>query len=264
MAATGSVKEPLLPEDKTRILLQMAQSGDFYAKEALISANLRLVHSIVRRYAALGHDGEDLFQVGCIGLLKAVEKFDLSYPVCFSTYAVPLIMGEIRRYIRDDGPISVSRTLKERAVLVEKTRKELLRQYQKEPTLQQVAEELQLSLEQVVAATQAVRPLISIHEPHEHQDGSATELVERLRDLTLADDDSLLERLDIDQLLAKLPERWAHIIKRRYFQDWTQAEVARELNVSQVQISRLEKKALRLLRQNIGECNPDAIKKEEP
>ncbi|MEG1997720.1 MAG: sigma-70 family RNA polymerase sigma factor, partial [Clostridiales bacterium] len=171
MTAVGLSKGSLLPEDKTRLLLKMAQQGDFHAKETLVSANLRLVHSIVRRYATLGHDADDLFQVGCIGLLKAVEKFDLSYAVCFSTYAVPLIMGEIRRYIRDDGPISVSRTMKERAILVEKTRRQLLHQYQKEPTLKQVAEYLDLSLEQVIAATQAMRPLISLHEPHEHQDG---------------------------------------------------------------------------------------------
>ncbi len=259
MTAVQVVKDALLPEDKTRELLQLAQNGDFYAKEALIKANLRLVHSIVHRYASLGHDTEDLFQVGCLGLIKAVDKFDLNYPVCFSTYAVPLIMGEIRRYIRDNGPISVSRTLKERAAAVEKTRKALYRSLQQEPTLSQIAAALDLPLEQVIMAVQSSRPLISIHEPHQHQDGSSSELLARLKDMTLAEDETILEKLDVERLLAALPPRWSHILKRRYYQDWTQAEVAREMGVSQVQISRLEKKALRQLRQEIAVMNQDNL-----
>ncbi|MCR4962330.1 MAG: sigma-70 family RNA polymerase sigma factor [Firmicutes bacterium] len=258
MTGAQTVQDALLPEDKTRELLRLAQSGDFYAKETLIRANLRLVHSVVRRYAGLGQDAEDLFQVGCLGLIKAVDQFDLQYPVCFSTYAVPLVLGEIRRYLRDNGPISVSRTLKERAAAVEKTRKALYASLQQEPSLSQIAAALDLSPEQVLLAVQASRPLISLHEPHRHADGSAVDLLARLKDMTLAEDEAILEKLDVERLLAALPPRWSHILKRRYYQDWTQAEVAREMGVSQVQISRLEKKALRQLRREIAAKQEDA------
>lgn len=249
---SGSGRE-LLNEDQTISLLKQAQNGDFYAKEELISANMRLVHSIVRRYAACGHDPEDLFQVGCIGLLKAVEKFDFSYQVCFSTYAVPLILGEIRRYIRDDSPLSVSRTLKERAVLIERARRDLLRKLNREPKTAEIAEFLHLTLEQVLAATQAMRPVLSINEQHNHHDGTGYEMMEKLKDMSLTDDDALLERINMDELMGALPKRWAHIIKRRYFQDMTQIQVAKELGVSQVQISRLEKKALKQLREKMSQ-----------
>ncbi|MDO4582025.1 MAG: SigB/SigF/SigG family RNA polymerase sigma factor [Bacillota bacterium] len=242
----------LLSEARTQQLLAAAQNGDFYAKEQLIEANMRLVGSIVRRFRRDNDNAEDLFQVGCIGLLKAIDKFDFSYGVCFSTYAVPLVMGEIRRYLRDDALITVGRGLKERAAAVQRMRRELAARQGMEPTTAQVAQALQLSEEQVAQALDIYRPPLSLSQPLDGGDGTLT-VGERLGGDGSFDSERIIESLSLRRLLAELPERLRLIIGRRYFQQRTQAEVARELGVSQVQVSRLEKQALQKIRARLEE-----------
>lgn len=242
MAAEHSYKP--MSEDELRALIISAQKGDYNAKSLLVENNLALVQSIVRRFSELGHDREDLFQVGCIGLLKAIAKFDFSYEVCFSTYAVPLILGEIRRYLRDDRPIGVSRTLRERAIMLERKRKEMRQSLGREPDLQLIAKECNLPLDQAIAASEALRPLISISDLLQRGDGEQERKEDTLSALSVDHSEEMIDRLNLSRLLDELPERLAYIIRSRYFEEKTQSALAEELSVSQVQISRLEKKAL--------------------
>lgn len=242
-----------MSEDEIRNLIDLAQSGDFIAKEKLAENNFALVSSIVRRFTELGHDKEDLFQVGCIGLLKAIDKFDFNYEVCFSTYAVPLILGEIRRYLRDDRPIGISRGLKERAMFVERKRRELRQKLGQEPELKILADDCQLPLEQVLAATEAMRPLVSISDLLLGCEGEHDRSEDTLSALSVDDNEQMVERLNMAKMLEELPERLAYILRGRYFEEKTQAALAKELSLSQVQISRLEKKALSMIKKNL-EC----------
>lgn len=249
--------EPFVPlgEELTRTLIAAAQQGDFNAKERLSEANLRLVRSIARRFYLYGRDAEDLVQVGCIGLLKAIERFDFSYDVCFSTYAVPLIMGEIRRFLRDDRPVSVSRSLQETAIKLEQKRNALQHQWGAEPELWQLAEACGISEEQALAAIEAVRPPLSIHESYANADRESKKLEDSLPSAKDAFGDGFYEQLDLEVSLRALPARLQEIIRCRYFSDMTQVELARQMGVSQVQISRLEKQALAALRSQLAADN---------
>ncbi len=237
-----------LPEKETRLLIAAAQEGDFAAKEKLVAVNTRLVRSIARRFAASGRDTEDLFQIGCIGLLKAIDKFDFSYDVHFSTYAVPLIMGEIRRFLRDDGPMTVSRNLKEKALRLEQKRRELHHIWGAEPELWQLAEACSITEEEALAALEAMRPPLSIQEIRYYGDHSSVSLGDILPDDEAVFDTRLVESMDLQQYIDALPARLASIVRGRYFEERTQAEMAKRLGVSQVQISRLEKQALAMIR----------------
>ncbi len=243
MANQQQVKR--LTKCATRHLIALSQAGDQAAKEQLLEANLRLIYSITGRFCYAGREMDDLFQVGAIGLLKAIDKFDLRFDVAFSTYAVPLILGEVRRYLRDDNPISISRTLRERALLIKQKRSELSSVLGYEPQLKQLAESLNLSTEQVLAAGDALKPILSLEEPIGKQD-DAPSLGEKLA--AANNSDHLLNSMMIKDLLAQLPARLAYILKSRYFEDKTQAQIAQKLNISQVQVSRLEKQALSQLR----------------
>ena len=240
-----------MAEDEVYCLIQTAQNGDFSAKEQLGANNLALVHSIVRRFTELGHDCEDLFQVGCIGLLKAIDRFDFSFGVCFSTYAVPLIMGEIKRYLRDDRPIGISRTLKEQALLIERKRRELRQQLGQEPDLAILVKECQLPAEQVLAATEAMRPIISITDLLMSNNSENERQEDTIQALSVDDNEQMVERLNMAKMLEELPDRLAYIIRGRYFEEKTQAALAKELSLSQVQISRLEKKALAIIKEKM-------------
>ena len=242
-----------LGEEETRLLIASAQKGDFTAKERLSKANTRLVRSIARRFSASGRDPEDLFQVGCIGLLKAIARFDFSYDVCFSTYAVPLIMGEIRRYLRDDRPLSVSRSLQEWAVLLGKKRRELQHEWGEEPELWQLAEACSLTEEQALAAIEAARPPLSISEARCRNDQELKKLEDVIADRKDSFDESFWQRLDLEACMESLSPRLREIVRGRYFLDMTQAELAARLGVSQVQISRLEKQALAAMRNRMAE-----------
>ena len=234
-------------------LIYLAQQGDVAAKEMLMENNLRLIYSIAGRFTYLGRELEDLFQVGAIGLLKAIEKFDFSYGVCFSTYAVPSIMGEIRRYLRDDAPLSVSRSLRERARLVQKKREELTGLLGREPQLAQLAESLNLQTDQVLIALEVNKPILSLQEPLHQSDGNTATLGDKLPAEEIGAGDKLVECISLRQMLEDLPPRLQYILRCRYFEDKTQVEIAQHLGVSQVQISRLEKQALALLRERLRE-----------
>lgn len=240
-----------IAEQTLHALIKAAQDGNFTAKSQLVENNFAMVQSIVHRFSELGHDREDLFQVGCIGLLKAIDRFDFSYDIQFSTYAVPLILGEIRRYLRDDRPIAVSCTLREQAMQLERKHKELRQKLSREPELHLLAEECELPLHQVITASEAVRPLISISDLLHRGDSEQERSEDSIASLAVDDNEEMVERLNMARMLEELPDRLAYIIRGRYFEEKTQTALAKELSVSQVQISRLEKTALSLIKEKL-------------
>lgn len=234
-------------------LIRQAQEGDKEAKDRMISENLGLVHSIVRRFEKRGCDREELFQIGCIGLIKAIEKFDLSLQLAFSTYAVPMIMGEIRRFLRDDGMVKVSRTLKENGYKISKARELLTNELGREPSILEIEALTELSREEIVLAMEANRDVESIYQPVAGSDGDEILLVDQLRNTDSIyeepEKEAVLNELLVSQLLNALDENEQKVIKLRYFENKTQCEVAQVMGMSQVQISRLERKILLRLRE---------------
>ncbi|NPV26259.1 MAG: RNA polymerase sporulation sigma factor SigF [Firmicutes bacterium] len=238
---------PLLSDEEMVDLLKKAKSGDAAARETLINCNLKLVFNLVQRFHNRGYDIEDLFQIGTIGLMKAIDKFDLSFNVKFSTYAVPMIIGEIRRFLRDDHPVKVSRSLKEIAYKVHKSREQLAKKLEREPTIGEIAEVLGMSREEIVAALEALQAPTSIHETIYQDDGDPIYVLDQLSsdsELEPAWFDSLV----LKEVLRKLPEKEREIILLRFFQDKTQTEVAEIVGLSQVQVSRIERQALSRIR----------------
>ncbi len=250
--------------EEMTLLIERSQKGDKAARERLVEQNLGLVHHIVKRFAGRGHDMEDLFQIGAIGLMKAIDKFDLRYEVKFSTYAVPLIMGEIKRFLRDDGMIKVSRTLKENGWKAKMAMEKLNAGLGREPLLEEVAQEAGLTSEEVTVALAAGAEVESLYRSVAQPDGSETFLVDKVAygqgngtgacigGSGGAEDyekEELLNHLLVTQLLKALPEREKNLITMRYFQDKTQSEVAACMGISQVQVSRMEKKILLRLRE---------------
>ena len=223
--------------------IRRAQNGDQEAKAQLVEENAGLVWSIARRYFGRGVEPDDLFQLGCLGFLKAIEGFDLEFGTQFSTYAVPKITGEIRRFLRDDGSIKVSRSLKERAASIKIARQRLTVQWNREPTLSELAVELELTVEEIAEAETATACTESIHK-ESGEDGFTLEDV--LTEGSM--EDTLVERIALKEAIGMLPERERSVIGLRYYRGLTQDKTAKILGVSQVQISRIEKKALQLLR----------------
>lgn len=238
--------------EEVSVLIARSHQGDKKAREVLIENNLGLVHAIVRRFLGRGVEQEDLFQIGAIGLMKAIDHFDLSYDVKFSTYAVPLISGEIRRFLRDDGPVKVSRTLKEQSTKVALTRHKLQGVLGREPTLEEIAEESGLSMEEIVTATEADYQVESIYTPMYQKDGNEVLLMDMLGQED-KEKEALLNHMMLQQLMKELSETENRLITLRYFQEKTQMEVADFLGVSQVQVSRMEKKILLAMRAKIQE-----------
>lgn len=232
----------------TEDLIRLAQHGDQEAKTRLVEENTGLVWSIARRYFGRGVEADDLFQLGCLGFLKAVEGFDLEFGTRFSTYAVPKIAGEIRRFLRDDGAVKVSRSLKERAAEIKKLRGELALQWNREPTLSELAELLELTVEEVAEAETATAATESIHREN-GEDGFTLEDV--LTEGSM--EDRLLEQLSLREAMSKLGERERLVIDLRYFHGLTQERTAGIIGVSQVQVSRIEKKALLAMRHFFGD-----------
>lgn len=236
-------------------LIRRAQEGDKEAKERMISENLGLVHSIVKRFENRGCDREELFQTGCIGLMKAIDKFDLSMQLAFSTYAVPMIMGEIRRFLRDDGMVKVSRTLKENGYKISKARELLTNELGREPSLLEIEALTELSREEIVLAMEANREVESIYQPVGGTDGDEILLVDQLGNCGNVyeepEKEAVINELVVEQLLAMLEEKERQVIRLRYFENKTQCEVAAVLGMSQVQISRLERKILLRLREQL-------------
>lgn len=236
--------------EETLAYIRKAHQGDKAARDTLVTENLGLVWSVVRRFDNRGLDREELFQIGSIGLIKAIDRFDVDYEVCFSTYAVPVIMGEIRRFLRDDGIVKVSRSLKENNWKIQRAREELYRKLGREPQLEELAEETGLSSEEMVLAMESGREVESIYRSVYQSDGSEISLADKLTEQR--NDHELLEnRLLVEHLLEELSPQEQTLIRLRYFEDATQSQTAQALGTSQVQVSRMEKKILLRMRKSI-------------
>ncbi|CAB1128475.1 RNA polymerase sporulation-specific sigma factor (sigma-G) [Candidatus Hydrogenisulfobacillus filiaventi] len=246
----NTAKLPVLSNARMRELFAEMQAGRAGAREELIQGNLRLVLSVIQRFQNRGEHSDDLFQVGCIGLMKAIDNFDLGQNVRFSTYAVPMIIGEIRRYLRDNNPIRVSRSLRDIAYKALQVRDQLVHRYSKEPTLTEIAQELGLPREEVVYALDAIQEPLSLFEPVYHDDGDPIYVMDQVSD-EKNQDHSWLESLAIREALGKLNRREQLILTMRFFHGKTQMEVAEEIGISQAQVSRLEKAALNHMRKFI-------------
>jgi len=235
----------------TQLLIQKAQEGDKAAREQVINENVGLVWSIVRRFLGRGQEAEDLFQIGVIGLMKAVDKFDLSYDVKFSTYAVPMISGEIKRYLRDNNSlIKMSRSIKENGWKIKAAKERLAYELGRDATMEELAAATELSVEDIVTALEANSEIESIYKTVYQGDGNEIYLVDRICE-EKNEAESLIDRMTVEQLLASLTEEERLLITSRYFEDKTQVETAKLLGISQVQVSRLEKKILLKMRKNV-------------
>ncbi len=246
----GLPRFPLLSERETLRLLKKARRGDQRARETLINCNFRLVFSIIKRFEGRGFDLEDLFQIGVIGLIKAIDNFDSSYGVKFSTYAVPMIIGEIRRFLRDDQPIKVTRALKEKGIRVKRMREKLVREFGREPTVGEIAEALGVGKDEVVSALEATQLPVSLFEAVPHGNGDSLCILDHLKSKG-EQEQVWLEKIALREALANLPVRERQIIWLRFFQDRTQTEVGGMLGLSQVQVSRLERQAVAKLRESL-------------
>lgn len=234
--------------DETMNLIDRAHQGDKGARDQLVLDNMGLIWSIVRRFAGRGYELEDLFQIGSIGLIKAIDKFDLSYEVRFSTYAVPMIMGEVKRFLRDDGMIKVSRSLKEMGMKARIARESLTYSLGREPTVEEIAKEIGVSKEEVAASMEAGAEVESLYKAIQKEGESGLCLMDKIEDEN-QDQEQLLNRMVLKDLIGGLSEKDREIILRRYYENQTQTEVARALNISQVQVSRLEKRILKQMRE---------------
>ncbi|MBE5954052.1 MAG: SigB/SigF/SigG family RNA polymerase sigma factor [Lachnospiraceae bacterium] len=234
-------------------LFELAKSGDKSAKEKIVSDNEGLVWSIARRFMGRGYDLEEIFQIGCIGLLKAIDRFDANFQVQFSTYAVPLISGEIKRFLRDNGMIKVSRILKQNGYKISKAREELNTRFCREATIEEIAQMTGLTIEEIVMATEANREIESIYQTAYSSEGSEMYLVDKYVDEEKngVESEEVINRMLVEQVLDSLDEREKKLIEMRYFQDKTQTQVAKEMGISQVQVSRMEKRLLTNMRKII-------------
>ena len=233
--------------EQTLALIERSHKGDKDARNILAQQNMGLVYTVARRFNGRGCEMEDLIQIGSIGLLKAIDKFDLSYDVRFSTYAVPMIAGEIKRFLRDDGMIKVSRSLKEMAVKVCMTREKLEKDYGREPTLEEVSEEIGATREEIVMAMESASEVESLHKTIYQGDGNAISLEDRLEEKDNPNE-RLLDHLVLQEVMDSLEEQEKRLIEMRYFEEKTQNQVAAALSMTQVQVSRMEKKVLKKMR----------------
>lgn len=243
-------KLPVLKNEEMRELFRQMQAGDISAREKLINGNLRLVLSVIQRFNNRGEYVDDLFQVGCIGLMKSIDNFDLSQNVKFSTYAVPMIIGEIRRYLRDNNPIRVSRSLRDIAYKALQVREKIMSETAKEPTAEEIAKILDVPHEDIVFALDAIQDPVSLFEPIYNDGGDPIYVMDQLSDEKNRDT-NWIEEIALKEGLRRLNEREKMIIRKRFFQGKTQMEVAEEIGISQAQVSRLEKAAIKQMNKNI-------------
>ena len=250
ICGVNTAKLPTLTAAQTDALLRRAKQGDASAREELVEGNLRLVLSVIQRFAGRGENADDLFQVGCVGLLKAIDNFDISQNVRFSTYGVPMIIGEIRRYLRDNSAIRVSRSMRDTAYRVLQAREKLQREQQREPTVEQIARELDIPREEVVFAMDAVCDPVSLFEPVYSDGGDAVCVMDQVRDDRNTDED-WLEQIALKDAMEQLNARERMILALRFCDGKTQMEVSTEIGISQAQVSRLEKNAIRNSKKNM-------------
>ncbi len=250
ICGVNTAELPVLTNKEMRKLFDRIHSGDLSARDEFIQGNLRLVLSVIQRFNKRKENVDDLFQVGCIGLIKAIDNFDLSQNVRFSTYAVPMIIGEIRRYLRDNNSIRVSRSLRDIAYKALQVRDQLINKKSKEPTISEIAKELDLPKEDVVFALDAIQDPISLFEPIYHDSGDAIYVMDQVSD-EKSEDEMWLEGIALREGLRKLNDREKLILNLRFYEGKTQMEVAEEIGISQAQVSRLEKTALKHMRKLI-------------
>jgi len=250
ICGVNTSKLPVLSNSKMKELFLQIKNGNTEAREKLIKGNLRLVLSVIQRFNNRGEYVDDLFQVGCIGLMKAIDNFDLSQNVKFSTYAVPMIIGEIRRYLRDNNPIRVSRSLRDVAYKALQVRDALVNKNSKEPSINEIAQEMNIPREEIVFALDAIQEPISLFEPIYHDGGDPIFVMDQISD-DKNQDENWLQRISIKEAMQKLNEREKKILNLRFFEGKTQMEVAQEIGISQAQVSRLEKAALKHMRKHI-------------
>ena len=239
-----------LKNDEMTQLLRRSAQGDRQAREQLIYGNLRLVLSVIQKFQGRGENADDLFQVGCIGLMKAIDNFDVAQGVRFSTYGVPMIVGEIRRYLRDNSAIRVSRSMRDTAYRVLQAREKLMRESQREPTVEQIAKELDIPREEVVFAMDAIVDPVSLYEPVYSDGGDTLCVMDQVGD-RINTDESWIEQIALKDALARLGEREKRILAMRFYQGKTQMEVSQEIGISQAQVSRLEKSAISAIKKGL-------------
>ena len=247
ICGVNTSKLPLLTEQQKKELFERIKQGDMEARREFIYGNLRLVLSIMHRFGNRGENADDLFQIGCIGMIKALDNFDTSHDVKFSTYAVPMIIGEIRRYLRDNNSIRVSRSMRDTAYKALAVRERLTAANGREPTVEAIAKELDLPCEDVSVALDAIMDPVSLQEPIYHDGGDAVFVMDQIADDKNIDD-SWLEKISLKEAMRKLQDRERLILTLRFFRGKTQMEVAEEIGISQAQVSRLEKNALNHMR----------------
>ena len=251
IAGVNTAKLKVLKNDETMELLRRTKEGDQEARRQLIEGNLRLVLSVIQRFSGRGENADDLFQVGCVGLIKAIDNFDITQPVRFSTYGVPMIIGEIRRYLRDNSAIRVTRSMRDTAYRVLQVRDRLLAETQREPTVEQIAKELDIPREDVVFAMDAIMDPVSLYDPVYSDSGGDTLCVmDQVRD-TKNTDENWTDRIALKEAMKRLDDRERRILSLRFYEGKTQMEVSAEVGISQAQVSRLEKGAINTIKKNI-------------
>ncbi len=250
ICGVNTAKLKVLKNDEMMELLRRTREGDMQAREEMIAGNLRLVLSVIQKFSGRGENVDDLFQVGCIGLIKAIDNFDPEQGVRFSTYGVPMIVGEIRRYLRDNSSVRVSRSVRDTAYKVLQAKEAYVAQHQKEPTVDEIAKQLDLRREDVVMALDAIMDPVSLYEPVYSDGGDTICVMDQVKD-SKNTDESWLEHIALKEAIAKLGERERHILDLRFFQGKTQMEVSAEVGISQAQVSRLEKNAINQIKKNL-------------
>lgn len=250
ICGVNTARLPLLKNEEKEALFERIKEGDSEARELYIKGNLRLVLSVIRRFGSSSENADDLFQIGCIGLMKAIDNFDSTLNVKFSTYAVPMIIGEIRRYLRDNNAIRVSRSMRDLAYKALQTKELLSNQLQREPSVEEIAKAMEIDREDIVLALESIQEPVSLFEPVFHDDGDALYVMDQVQD-TKNTDLHWIENLSLSEAMKKLTPRERHILNMRFFEGKTQMEVAKEIAISQAQVSRLEKNALKYMRKYV-------------
>ena len=250
ICGVNTAKLKVLKNSETIALLKRTKEGDMEARQALIEGNPRLVLSMIHKFTGRGENVDDLFQIGCIGLIKAIDNFDITQPVRFSTYGVPMIVGEIRRYLRDNSSIRVSRSMRDTAYRVLQAKEKLIARTQREPSVEEIARELDIPKEDVVFAMDAIVSPVSLYEPVYSDGGDAICVIDQISD-TKNTDESWLEQIALKDAIRRLSERERHILALRFCEGKTQMEVSSEVGISQAQVSRLEKNAIRQIKKDL-------------
>lgn len=250
ICGVNTAKLKVLKSSETQALLLRVKAGDMQAREELIAGNLRLVLSVIQRFANRGENADDLFQVGCIGLIKAIDNFNTDLDVKFSTYGVPMIVGEIRRYLRDNSTMRVSRAMRDTAYKVLQAKEAYMAQHQKEPSIEEIAKILDIKREDVVFALDAILEPVSLYEPVYSDSGDTICVIDQVKD-NKNNDEMWVERIALKEAVGHLTDRERKILSMRFFQGKTQMEVSAEIGISQAQVSRLEKNALRQIRKEM-------------